>query len=106
MFVDKLLLTFGSRPDVRCWKRVVGFDELRKIAFGVPGESDLQGIVRPGKFLAIEAKTGKATRTPKQETWAKMIQSFGGIYILARCLDFSDLEDACKRALADFEAQI
>ena len=57
--VDDLLFAFGSQPDVRCWKRVVGFDPLRKIHYGIEGETDIQGIVSPkGRMLAIEAKTG------------------------------------------------
>lgn len=98
--VDELLFAFGSRPDVRCWKRVVGVFESfgRTISVGIPGESDLQGIVKPnGRFLAIEVKTGKAVLNKNQEKFRDMVRAFGGIYILARDVD---------SAIADFERQL
>ena len=96
--VNDILFAFGSRPDVRIWKRVVGFDLVKKIKYGIVGETDLQGIVLPnGRYLAIECKTGNAVLSKPQIKWRDMIIKFGGIYILAKSLN---------QALTDFEAQL
>lgn len=96
--VDDILFAFGSRPDVRVWIRPVGFDSHRKIRYGVPGETDVDGIVAPwGRRLAIEIKTGEADLSPEQVKWRdNCIHKFGGIYIIARSVE---------QALADFEKQ-
>ena len=96
--VDDILFAFGSKPDVRVWKRVVGFDDEKMILYGIPGESDIQGIVAPhGRFLAIEVKTGKGVLSEKQKLWRDMILKFGGIYIEARDV---------VNSLAEFERQL
>lgn len=96
--MDDLLFAFGKRPDVRLWIRVVGFDHMLKIKYGITGECDLQGIVLPkGRMLAIEVKTGNAVLSKEQKIWKIMIEKFGGIYILARSVE---------QALTDFEKQI
>lgn len=83
--VNALLLEFGARPNVRVWIRVVGFDSLRKIKYGIKGESDIQGIVSPsGRMLCLEVKTGKAKLSKEQMRWKAMIEKFGGIHIVAR----------------------
>jgi len=56
----------------------------------LPGSSDIIGIIKPGKFLAIEAKTGQSKQSDKQKNFEKMIISLGGIYILAR--DLADVD--------------
>jgi len=95
--VDDLLFALGSRPDVRIWIRPVGFDYGKNIRYGVPGETDLDGIVGPyGRRLAIEVKTGAAELSPKQKLWKAMILKFGGIYIEARSVE---------QVMEDFEKQ-
>lgn len=97
--VDDLLHAFGSRSDVRCWTRMVGCgrhlyrDQIFK--FGIPGETDLQGIVRPnGRMLCIEVKTGKGILSKEQKRWKEMVESYGAIYIEARSVE---------QAVAEFE---
>lgn len=86
--VDDLLHAFGSRPDVRIWTRSVGFDMMRKIKYGIKGETDLQGIVAPsGRMLCIEVKTGAGRLTKEQERWRDMVIKFGAIYIEARSVE-------------------
>lgn len=96
--VDDLLFAFGSRPDVRVWIRPVGFDFSRKIRYGVPGETDIDGIVAPyGRRLAIEVKTGEAELSKEQKIWRdNCILKFGGIHIEARSVE---------QALEEFEKQ-
>lgn len=90
--VDDLLYAFGSRPDVRCWPRVVGVAFAvgtgNPIKYGIVGESDIDGIVKPcGRRLCIEAKTGKGKLTAEQIKFREMIINFGGIYIEARSVE-------------------
>ena len=75
-------------PNVRLWKRVVGFDFTKKIKYGIPGEPDLQGIIAPnGRLLCIEVKTGSAKLNSDQIIYRKMIEKFGALYIEARSVD-------------------
>ena len=86
--IDDILLYIGSRPDVRLWKRVVGFDFKRKIKYGIPGEPDIVGIIFPsGRMLCIEVKTGKGKLEPNQIKRKKMLIHFGALYIEARSLE-------------------
>jgi len=86
------MIAIGSMPNVRIWKRVVGFDRQKGIKYGIPGESDLQGIIAPhGKILAIECKTGLGKLNQDQIRFRDMIIKFGGIYIEAR-----SVEQICK----------
>ena len=59
-------------------------DGARVISFGLPGSPDLIGILINGRFLAIEVKTGNARQSNVQKNFQKMIEKFGGTYILAR----------------------
>jgi len=42
--------------------------------------------------LEIEIKSGQASQTDQQKSWQRMVESLGGIYILARSAD-----DAAKQ---------
>lgn len=93
--IDQILLAVGSSPRIRLWKRPVGFDESRRIKYGIKGEADLQGIIAPhGRALAIECKTGSAVLNSDQKKWRAMFERFGGMYIEARSVDqvLTDLE--------------
>jgi hypothetical protein len=51
----------------------------------LPGEADIDGIVGPhGRRLAIEVKAGRDKQSEAQRSFQKMIESHGGIYIIAR----------------------
>lgn len=90
--VDDILFKIGSLPNVRLWTRSVGvanpIGSERIIRFGIPGESDLQGILKPsGRYISIEVKTGSAKLSKAQKNWRNMILSFGGIYVEARSVE-------------------
>jgi hypothetical protein len=90
---DDVLHAVGSLPNVRLWPRVVGtgralnnYDHV--VSYGVPGESDLDGIIGPnGRKLSIEVKTGKAKLNEEQKKWKAMIKKFGGVHIVARSVE-------------------
>lgn len=91
--VDDLLYAVGRLPNVRVWPRVVGVGRAinnsnHVIRFGIPGESDIDGIVAPtGRKLSIEVKTGSGALSKEQQRWRNMIVKFGGLHIEARSVE-------------------
>ena len=84
----KIRLALGSRPDVRLWRQGVGMARTESgtvMRFGEPGQADLSGIVAPwGIRLEVEVKRPGEKPTDAQARWGRMIERFGGIYIVAR----------------------
>jgi len=108
----QILELVGSRPDMYCEQRDVGFDELRKIKYGVKGEADIRILwLRKyrvqhcnhkspfhqlerietkiiGQGVAVETKRPKGGRqSPEQKKWQKAWEAVGGIYILANSVE-------------------
>lgn len=103
--VDDILYAVGSLPNVRLWPRHVGgvsnlgntFNQ-RFIRYGIPGESDLQGILSPsGRYICFEIKTGKGKLSKAQKTWRDMMISFGAVY--KECRSVEDALEAIKQAM-------
>lgn len=88
--VNQLLvkLTFTG---CRVWKNHVGFDEERKIHYGLVGSSDIFGIMKcyseKGIWLAVECKVGRDKLRNEQIKFKAMIENHGGLYIEARNID-------------------
>lgn len=84
----EILLAVGSRPDCRIWRNNTGVGRTlsgqRVIRFGLVGSADLLGILRGGRFLAVEVKTAKGRQSEAQRNYQRMIESMGGVYVLAR----------------------
>lgn len=84
----EILLAVGSRPDCRIWRNNTGVGRSlsgdRVIRFGLVGSADLLGILRGGRFLAVEVKTKRGRQSEPQRNFQRMIESMGGIYVLAR----------------------
>ena len=51
-------------------------------SYGLKGSADILGILKDGRFLAIEIKTGKAKQSAVQKNFGAMIQKFGGVYMV------------------------
>lgn len=51
------------------------------------GTADLLGVVRGGRFVAIEVKVGKGKQTEEQTVWANLVVLLGGSYIVARSVE-------------------
>lgn len=93
--VQSILIRFGSRPDMRLWRAnvLVARDQSgRVVKSGVKGQADISGILQGGRRIEIECKTATGRQTPEQIAWQRMIERFGGLYILARSVD--DVERA------------
>lgn len=84
-----ILLTFGTRHDMRIWRANVGVAQMgrRIVRFGVPGQADLTGILPGGIRLEIEVKTNAGQQTAEQKNYQRIIERFGGVYVLARSVD-------------------
>lgn len=55
------------------------------VNFGLKGSGDIAGIIAPkGTVIYIETKYGRYKQTEQQKLFAKMIESMGGFYIVAR----------------------
>ena len=57
------------------------------VKYGTPGQADLQGIVKGGRFLAIEVKRKGEKPDDDQIKWGRMVTSMGGLYIVAHSTD-------------------
>jgi hypothetical protein len=84
--VKEILLTISKTQLARAWENKTGAAYRRKqlIYYGLKGSADILGILADGRFLAIECKTGKARQTKEQRNFQRMIETFNGVYIIAR----------------------
>lgn len=83
---NDILLRFGARADLRMWNNPTGAVKVgdRYIKYGLVGSADILGILKGGRFLAIEVKTATGRQSEPQKAFQRMIERFGGVYILAR----------------------
>lgn len=91
--VNRALLAMGTMEWCRVWPNATGAarafnDPSRVISFGLKGSSDIVGILMGqgglGAFLAVEVKSGRAVQTREQKNFQKMVETFGGVYIIFR----------------------
>lgn len=90
--VDDVHLAIGSLAFARIWKNATGaarsFDNPdRVVSFGLKGSSDLVGVLKGGKILCIECKTGNATQSKDQKNFEAMIKLFGGYYFVVKTVE-------------------
>lgn len=80
-------------PKLGCllWRNNVGMAYTRSghpIKFGLcVGSSDLIGITRDGRFLAVEVKVPGEEPTPEQQRFIDMVNARGGIGIAAHSVE-------------------
>lgn len=80
---------------MRLWRANVGVARIggprsaggRIVRFGLPGQADLTGILPGGVRLEIEAKGAAGRQTEEQHAFQRMIERFGGVYVLARSVE-------------------
>ena len=96
---NAILRAFATRRDLRLWRANVGVGRFgnRTVAFGVPGQADLTGILPNGKRLEIEVKGPEGQQSNDQQNYQRMIERFGGVYVLARSVQ--DVHDALGKYL-------
>lgn len=94
--VGDILLDLGQRADVMVWPNATGAvrskDTDRWVRFGRTGSTDIFAVVTPfGRFLGLEVKTGAATQSARQKSWAAAVERRGGLVRVVR-----SIEDARK----------
>ena len=57
--------------------------EERPVAFGIPGQSDIAGIMRGGRTLAIECKKPGGKVSPDQAAYLEIVRTLGGVGLLS-----------------------
>lgn len=89
--VAQILLAYGARDGLRIWRVNVGVARDQRgavVRFGLRGMADIQGVLAPsGRHVSIECKSAIGRQTKEQSAWQRMIESLGGIYILARTVE-------------------
>ncbi len=96
---NAILRAFGTLPALRMWRSNVGVARIgrRVVRFGIPGQADLTGILPGGRRLEVEVKSPHGRQSPQQRAFQRMIERFGGLYVLARSPD--DVRDALREYL-------
>lgn len=89
-----ILFSVGSR--FRAWRQNAGkfrmvaepcarcAERARWVEGAPTGAADLSGILPGGVRLEIEVKSANGRQTPEQRNWQRMVQTQGGVYILAQ----------------------
>lgn len=98
---SELIFEITQQFPARVRRRNVGATTVgdRFIRFGHPGEADITGIIAPlGICLEVEVKNGKDRLTEAQTSFLKMIETYGGIAIVARDVDSAIAEIRTKLA--------
>lgn len=87
--VRRLLVAISATNICRVWAQNTGmaYRDGRAVKFGVIGGADISGIMRDGRRLEIEVKTGRAVQRQSQLNFETMINKYNGIYIVARDID-------------------
>jgi hypothetical protein len=66
----------------------------RYIRFGTPGSADILGVAPGGHILAVECKTDRGKVSDAQQRFLDAITAHGGIALVVRTSDYSDVIDA------------
>lgn len=86
------MLRYGSRSDVRLFKRANGYDETKRVRYGIVGGCDIHGWLSTGRAVEIEVKVGRDKLRPEQEAFRDTALRFGVLWIEARSVE--DVERA------------
>jgi len=84
-----IMIALGARKDCKLWRQNTGAVKFghRLVRFGVKGQGDISGILRGGRRLEIEVKSATGAQSEDQLRFQLMIESMGGLYVLARSVD-------------------
>jgi hypothetical protein len=97
-----LLIEIPKRFPARVWRVNVGAfkDQTgRLVRVNHAGMADIGGIVSPhGSHLQIEVKAGRDKLSDAQISWGRMIETHGGIWLVARDVEQTLAALACLLA--------
>ncbi len=93
----QILSAWGAHPRLRIARMNTGGamvgkgKQKRFVRYGIPGTADIVGLIAPsGRMLQIECKSATGVQSTAQKAMQRVVTDFGGIYILARCLEDVD----------------
>jgi hypothetical protein len=100
---NAILRAYATRADMRIWRQNTGAATFggQTVRFGIPGQADLTGLLSDGRRLEIEVKSPIGRQSPEQQQYQRIIERFGGVYILARSV--ADVADGLRRAGYEIE---
>lgn len=83
---NEIMRYYCTKSWLRLWRANTGVGRFgdRAVQFGVKGQADLTGLLPDGRRLEIEVKKATGRQSKEQIAFQRMIESFGGLYILAR----------------------
>ena len=82
-----VLAAWGNHPRLRIARTNTGGAMIkgRFVLFNPPGTADIVGLIAPtGRMLMIECKAPRGVQSPEQKTMQRIVERFGGLYVLAR----------------------
>ena len=93
--VLKQCLEYLKMRNIFAWRNNSGAVKNGKLRYGMPGSSDILGILPNGQFLAIECKREKGgILSDKQVEFLSRIKENGGVALVVHSLN--DLEKNIK----------
>jgi len=84
--IKDIAKTLEILPGVYAWRNNTGAVKRgpgRYVRFGKKGSGDFLGLIKGGRFLAIEAKQPGENQSPDQVEFQEEVEALGGLYLLA-----------------------
>ena len=92
--IESLILDYLNKRGIFAFKvNTVGiFDPVKKVyrsmgKFTLKGTSDILGIMKGGRFLAIEVKSKRGKVSKEQKAFLYRVNKLGGLGFVARSLE-------------------
>ena len=89
--IQKQILDYLRYRGIFCWKNNTAGIFVRSrntfIPSHAPGVADILGILKDGRFLAIEVKAAKGKVAPHQQAFLDEIAARGGVAFVARSIE-------------------
>src|ERR1035441_8428025 len=89
--IQRALLEYLNWKYIFCWKVTTtgSFVQSRNtwIPSQAPGVSDILGVLKGGRILAIEVKSPKGRVSPQQDRFIDNINENGGLAFVARSIE-------------------
>ena len=83
---------FSWRNNTGAFPIETGAGKRRYFSPGIPGMSDILGVLPDGRMLAIEVKTAKGRVSPLQNAFIMIINRCGGLAFVARSIEDVEAE--------------
>jgi hypothetical protein len=107
-YMRRLLVALGRDGGLRVWRQnsgvlfVVAPDGSKRAFRAAPkGAADISGVAAPGGWrLEVETKSADGTQTDDQKKWQRMVETYGGIYVLCGYDSSLDMDSNVERAVA------